>query len=312
MIKLWSQVNDLKLLRKLRRDIHKNIRVFTSMDSSLHFKGRKDRYSGLTVSSKEEYISGQKLDSLLEVSMNHWRDEGIRTVWFKVELIHADWVPILVKHGFVYHHAQSDFVMMAQWLVVNEANNIPRYAHNMIGVGAFVVNDEDELLVVQERFAVKSHWKLPGGYVNPGEDLRSAAVREVKEETGVDTEFVSMVTFRHVHQANFNCSDIYFIIHLKPVSKSITMCTKELAKCEWMKLQEYVKHPLVHEVNQYFAECFLESQRKGIQIEATDMYTAAIKRKQTVYHIKFNSEPEVIDDKAKQNDQDQYNSNHKL
>ena len=38
----------------------------------------------------------------------------------------------------------------------------------MIGVGAFVVNKNDELLVVRERFHKTPHWKLPGGYVNPG------------------------------------------------------------------------------------------------------------------------------------------------
>lgn len=27
------------------------------------------------------------------------------------------------------------------------------------------MNDKDELLVVQERFYSKPHWKLPGGYV---------------------------------------------------------------------------------------------------------------------------------------------------
>ena len=40
----------------------------------------------------------------------------------------------------------------------------------MVGVGAFVVNDKDELLVVRERFGTRPHWKLPGGYVEPGKD----------------------------------------------------------------------------------------------------------------------------------------------
>lgn len=73
---------------------------------------------------------------------------------------------------------------------------IPPYAHHMVGVGGMVVNDKDELLVVQEKFAAFTQWKLPGGYVDPGEDLWTAAVREVKEETGVDTEFDSLVAMR--------------------------------------------------------------------------------------------------------------------
>ena len=35
------------------------------------------------------------------------------------------------------------------------------------------------------------------GYVDPGEYLASAAIREVKEETGIDTEFQSIIAFRY-------------------------------------------------------------------------------------------------------------------
>ena len=34
------------------------------------------------------------------------------------------------------------------------------------------------------------------GYVDPGEFLAPAAMREVKEETGIETEFESIIAFR--------------------------------------------------------------------------------------------------------------------
>jgi hypothetical protein len=35
----------------------------------------------------------------------------------------------------------------------------------MVGVGGFVVNELDEILVIEERFRIadRPHWKLPGG-----------------------------------------------------------------------------------------------------------------------------------------------------
>ena len=85
-------------------------------------------------------------------------------------------------------------------------------------------------------------WKLycilPLTYfpLSPEEDLGTAAVREVKEETGIEAEFVSLVAFRHVHNATFDCSDMYFIVHMRPITSQIVMCDKELAACEWMKV----------------------------------------------------------------------------
>jgi hypothetical protein len=34
----------------------------------------------------------------------------------------------------------------------------------------------------------------------------------------------------------FNCSDIYFIVGLKPTSEEINKCNREIAACEWMKV----------------------------------------------------------------------------
>lgn len=58
--------------------------------------------------------------------------------------------------------------MMYKWLPITENCNVPPYAHTMIGVGAVVINDKNELLVVSEKYFKVSQFKLPGGYVEPG------------------------------------------------------------------------------------------------------------------------------------------------
>jgi hypothetical protein len=89
--------------------------------------------------------------------------QGVRGVWFHVGLADTEWVPVLAENGFVFHHARSDRVAMVKWLPKDISCAIPPYAHHMVGVGGMVVNDKDEILCVQEKYASMKLWKLPGG-----------------------------------------------------------------------------------------------------------------------------------------------------
>ena len=46
-----------------------------------------------------------------------------------------------------------------------------------------VLNEKKEILLVRNR---KRGWEFPGGFVETGETIKEAAVRETKEETGID------------------------------------------------------------------------------------------------------------------------------
>jgi len=54
-----------------------------------------------------------------------------------------------------------------------------------------VVNDEGALLVIHR--SDNDNWAFPGGAMDLGESLVTTAVREVKEETGVDCEITGLV-----------------------------------------------------------------------------------------------------------------------
>ena len=66
------------------------------------------------------------------------------------------------------------------------------------------------------------------------ENIIEAVKREVLEETGIETEFVSLVCFRHLLNFRFGCSDVYFICHLRPLTQEIKMDTREIADAQWM------------------------------------------------------------------------------
>lgn len=54
-------------------------------------------------------------------------------------------------------------------------------------VGVVILDDERRLLLVLRGYAPSAgRWSIPGGRVQPGETLEQAAVREAREETGLD------------------------------------------------------------------------------------------------------------------------------
>lgn len=251
------------------------------------FSGSKDRYGGVTVTSSEEPCSQEEFPARLSLSLSSWAQDKVRSVWFHVSPSEADWVPTLCKQGFNFHHANPQRVALLKWIETKEKCNVPPYAHTLVGVGGMVVTEEGQVLVVQERFYVQPHWKLPGGYLDPGEDIAEAAIREVLEETGIKTEFRSIVAFRHGHNFNFGCSDIYIIVALRPLSMEISKCNKEISKCEWMSLQEYMEHPLVHATNRHFAQQYLECTKTGAFIGKNEIERKIkdIVRKEVVYSL---------------------------
>lgn len=63
----------------------------------------------------------------------------------------------------------------------------------ILGVGAIIADNGRVLLVERGHDPLKGVWSLPGGVVEVGEYLKDAVRREVREETGLEVEPVSIV-----------------------------------------------------------------------------------------------------------------------
>ena len=61
-----------------------------------------------------------------------------------------------------------------------------------LGVGALIFDGGRLLLVERGHEPLKGYWSLPGGILETGETLEQGVRREVREETGLDVETLSI------------------------------------------------------------------------------------------------------------------------
>ncbi|XP_054802197.1 nudix hydrolase 10-like isoform X2 [Prosopis cineraria] len=187
-----------------------------------------DNYGGVIV-EMDEPMDPTTFISILRASISHWKQLGKKGVWIKLPIDLVNLVEPLVKEGFWYHHAEPKYLMLVYW-IPESAHTIPANATHRVGVGAFVMNGKQE-----------------------GEDICEAAVREVKEETGVDSEFLEVIAFRQSHESFFEKSDLYFVCMMRPLSFDIQIQDVELEAAQWMPFEEYAAQPFVqkHQLLKY-------------------------------------------------------------
>nr|KYP67135.1 Nudix hydrolase 8 [Cajanus cajan] len=218
----------------------RNLRVLDGFD---------DVYEGVVIDSDRLPDSPSTFAAILRFSLSHWKNMGKKGIWLRLPSEKCDLVPIAIREGFGYHHAEPGYVMLTYWIPEGPCM-LPANASHQVGVGGFVINDNNEVLVVQEKCCVPANyglWKIPTGFVLQSEEIYAGAIREMKEETGIDTEFIEVIAFRHAHNVAFEKSDLFFICVLRPLSAEIIVDDPEIEAAKWMPLAEFVEQPLIQE-----------------------------------------------------------------
>ncbi|XRO74697.1 NUDIX domain-containing protein [Methanocaldococcus sp. 28A] len=67
------------------------------------------------------------------------------------------------------------------------------YLHPAVAVDGIIVKDNKILLIKRKNNPFKGCYALPGGFVECGETVKEAVVREIREETGLITKVKSLL-----------------------------------------------------------------------------------------------------------------------
>ena len=95
-----------------------------------------------------------------------------------------------------------------------------------------LIENEGKILLVQRssRSTRPGQWCLPGGGVKRDETLEQACVREVKEETGLNVNVISLLATIK--------DNSYFTMHLLTNDKLVGIPNNEIQNGKWCKPKE--------------------------------------------------------------------------
>lgn len=125
-----------------------------------------------------------------------------------------------------------------------------------LGVCAIVENTQGEWLVVKKSYSgLKGRWSLPAGFVQEGETINEAVVREVKEETGIDCFVKGLVGFRS-GVIRGEISDNMAILYCDKVQESqpIIIQEREILEAHWMSPEQLAVDELANKMLKEYAQ----------------------------------------------------------
>ena len=126
-------------------------------------------------------------------------------------------------------------------------------------VGALIVNDRREVLLVRSnKWGEK--YTVPGGHIELGERAEDAIVREVKEETGLDSVAEDLLIVQQaIYPKDYHKHEHYIFMDYvcKATSTEVKLDGRELQSYVWVRPEDALKLDL-EEYTRRFVVKYLE------------------------------------------------------
>ncbi len=143
------------------------------------------------------------------------------------------------------------------------ADNLKMKPTSTLGVGCLLIENDKVLLVKPNYGKAKNHWIMPGGFIENGEPIDQAGLRELKEETGQHGKIISSFCVRY----RLEPSDVYWVLKvLRSGETALTIQSEELIDVQFLPIEFAIKSAEVRPMTRYFIECSLAKNPKAISL----------------------------------------------
>jgi len=105
--------------------------------------------------------------------------------------------------------------------------------------GGLVHTEDDHLLLIFRR----GKWDLPKGKLDDNEEIKSCAIREIKEETGlinVEIEKPLCITYHTYHEGGKHIlkESHWYLMKVQKQTNLIPQVEEDIEKCEWVPIDQ--------------------------------------------------------------------------
>ena len=110
--------------------------------------------------------------------------------------------------------------------------------------GKYKKISDDEILLIQEgKQNCYGKWNVPSGHLEENEDILAGAVREVKEETGLDAKLTRLVGVYNNQFEGNSSIQFTFLAEVEEVSDPM-FDHKEILNAKWVGIDEVPSYDL--------------------------------------------------------------------
>ena len=136
--------------------------------------------------------------------------------------------------------------------MAQSATNTYTPPKHFVSAATIVINDKNEILLIKGPLR---GWEMPGGIVELGESLKDGAIRETKEETGIDVEILNFCgIFQNVEKSI--CNTLFLA---KPIGGKLTTPTESL-EVDFFPIEQALKMVTVGNFRQRIEYCLDRSK----------------------------------------------------